>query len=269
MNSPDVEVWDYRKPLMVFSLPIGLGHSNPTVYGLYGVSSAYWMEVLLLVSLNILLAAVTGVILYKVVVKPKQYDTTSARILGFGVLLPFWITWPTTIYKLLDVQNLVFKFIVGGLTPTIMLFRISEVVFGCCANHVTRSMSDFVLYFASVLGFARDPTTRACIKASSTTKLHHFKNFLFLLLVTGSFQSILTPYPDFNVFGDNIDGEDWFTWRRMKTWQLYANSFLHAGTFFTHHFKIALLLVVVSVHNSHSCKSGPSSSLSVVLDNIL
>jgi hypothetical protein len=231
MVSPHLEVSDYREPLLVFSLPNGDDTNPAVVYGLFWVSMSYWMEVLLFACLNIVLAAVTGIILYKVIVEPKNHGTTSARILCFGVLLPFWITWPKTIFQLLNVQNLVFKFIVGGLTPTITLFRISEVVFGCCPDHATRSMSDFELYFASLLVFARDPKTGNCIKASNSTKLHHFASFVLLLLVTGSFQSILTPFPDLNLVGDNIDSDEWFTWGRMKTWQLYANSFLHAGRF--------------------------------------
>lgn len=229
--SPHVGVSDSREPVFVFSLPFG-DDANPTVvYGLFGVSVAYWMEVLLLIFLDMVLAAVTGVILYKGIIESKNYVTTSARILCFGVLLPFWITWPTTVYDLLNVQNLIFKFIVGALIPSIMIFRISEVVFACCPDHATGSMSNFVLYFASPMVFARDPTTGNCIKACTSRKLCHFKNFVLLLLISGCLQSILTPCPELNLFGDNIGGDDWLRWRRMKTWQLYANSFLHAVLF--------------------------------------
>jgi hypothetical protein len=179
-------------------------------------------------------AAVTAAITYHYIVGPKQYDTTRAYILVYGMLLPFWLAWPFLVNPLLDCRNLTFKFIVGGVVPTVVEFRLLEAIHGCCPEHATKSLNDFVMYFASVLVFERDAKTNALVLATNEMKVKHFLNFVRLLFVVGAFQSILTPYQDFNVFGMPIGRDEWFSWKRWMTWELYANSFLHAILFQLH-----------------------------------
>ena len=236
---PHLAESDYREPLFVFSLPTALSSPwlhNDTTFGFYWISELYWIEVLALVCLNMVLSVITGVITYRCIVEPKKYDTTTAFTLGWGLLLPFWILWPAVMYQMLDLRNLIIKFVVGGVQPTLMLFRLLETIYGCCPPHATKSLSDFLLYFASVLVFERrdadgsSSSSSSLVPATTRMKMLHLRQFLCLLFVTGAFQSILTPYPDFNVFGMTVDsGYGWFSLDRMATWQLYANSFLHAG----------------------------------------
>ncbi len=262
MIAPHLAEIDYREPILTFSLPVD---GDNTVYGIFWISNLYWIEVLLLVCLNVLLATVTGAVVYKVIIEPGKTDTPIAKILGFGALLPFWITWPTTIFQLLDVRNLLFKFILGGVTPTITLFRVLEAIYGCCPPHATKSFQDFVVYFGSVLVFTRDEKTGDYVKASAPMKLMCLRKFVILLLITGLFQSILSPFPSMNVFGDPIGSNEWFTFARMTTWQLYANSLFHAGMCFLN----KVTLCSRAPDSMSICISYCHSSLPVVFDDLL
>jgi len=224
---------EYREPQLRFSLPSFLLVSDGeerAVYGFFWVSELYWIEVLGLICCELVLAALTGAVVYKLVVAPGKCGTSAAYLLGWGVLLPLWIAGPTSIDQVLNLRNLVFKFVVGGVIPTLTIFRLTEAIYGCTPHYATGSMSAFVVYFASVLVFERDEKTGTMLKATLHMAWLHFKQFLILLFTTGALQSMLTPHADMNLFGQPITSDGWLRIERLATWQLYANSFLHAGT---------------------------------------
>ena len=235
MIIPHLAESDYREPLLTFSLPDALATRlgvDPTiVYGLFRPCEIFWIEVLSLVCLTTVTAALTASIVYHFIVGPKKSETSTAFFLGYGVLLPFWLGWPFLIYPLLDVRNLLLKFVVGGVIPTLMEFRLLEAIHGCCPEHATTSLQDFVFYFASVLVFERDPKTNALMSATTGMKLKHLQNFVGLVFLMGAFQSILSLYPDFIVFGKPIGQDGWYSFDRFMSWELYANSLLHAMMF--------------------------------------
>jgi hypothetical protein len=68
----------------------------------------------------------TGLVIYKAIIEPKRYDTPFSRLLGFGVLLPFWIVFPTILFQFLGIRNFLFKFVIGVITPTLSIFRTTE-----------------------------------------------------------------------------------------------------------------------------------------------
>jgi Membrane bound O-acyl transferase family len=236
---PHLAESDYREPLLEFSFPRSWfsvdddtsAIGDAAVYGLFGPSETYWIEIVSLVSLPMILAAVTAAITYHFIVAPKQADTSTAYFLGYGVLLPFWLGFPFWINPLFDIRNLVFKFVVGGIMPTLVEFRLLEAIHGCCPEHSTKSLKDYVIYFASILVFKRDPTTNAMIPATNRMKFEHFLSFLGRVSLLGALTSILIPYQDLNVFGNPIARDGWLDWDRWLTWELYANSLLHAMLF--------------------------------------
>jgi hypothetical protein len=71
-------------------------------------------------------AALIGFLIYTTIVKPKRYNTTFAYLLGYGVILPFLIVCPASIIRFFDVRNLIFKFCIGVITPTMSIFRATE-----------------------------------------------------------------------------------------------------------------------------------------------
>lgn len=76
--------------------------------------------------LETFLASFTALILFSLVVKPKRYDTTLSHLLGFGILLPFWIATPVYMIRLFEIRNMLFKFMFGVVVPTISIFRSTE-----------------------------------------------------------------------------------------------------------------------------------------------
>ena len=235
MVIPHLAESDYREPLLTFALPevlaTHLGANPTTVYGFFVPSDIFWIEVLSFVCLTTVAAAFTASIVYHFIVDPKKSDTSTAFVLGYGVLLPFWLGWPFLIYPLLDVRNLLLKFIVGGVIPTLVEFRLSEAIHGCYPDHATTSLQDFVIYFASALVFERDSKTNSLMPATTRMKLKCLLSFVGLLFTMGAFQSILSLHQDFNVFGNTIARDGWHSMDRFMTWELYANSLLQAMMF--------------------------------------
>lgn len=229
---PHLAESDYREPLFTIRLPID-DSNNTGLYGIYWLSDAYWIEVLACVCATVAVAALTAVLLYFTIIGPKKTDTSTAYLWGYGLFLPFWLAWPLVVNPLLGFRNLLFKFIVGGIVPTVVEFKLLEAIHGCCPAFATESLSSFVLYFSSVLLFERDEKTKLPIPTTNRLKFQHLASFLTCLVCTGLFQSILTPFQDFNVFGEPVGygSSDWWSWRRLLSWELYANSLMHAILF--------------------------------------
>lgn len=235
MVVPHLTESEYRQPFLTFSVPDWWAEntsvSEPRVYGLFCPSVLFWIELLILVWVSVFFAVLTAAITYHLIIAPKKTDTPTAYLLGYGLFLPFWISWPHFTVKILDNRNLVFKFIVGNLVPILVKFRLFEAIYGCCPESAMRSMKDFVTHFALILVFERDPKTDALIPATNAMKLKHLRNFVGMVFFVGAYQSVLTAFQDLNVFGKPIEEDGWFAVERLLTWQLYANSFLHAALF--------------------------------------
>jgi hypothetical protein len=79
-----------------------------------------------LIFLQMSFAALTGLLIYTLIIKPKRYDTTFSHVLGFGIILPFWIACPVLIIPFFDIRNLIFKFMIGVIVPILSIFRSTE-----------------------------------------------------------------------------------------------------------------------------------------------
>jgi len=260
---------DNREPVFVFTVSIPSGFLgmlfDPTTtittesheYGLLMLSLAYWIELLGLLIVSLSIATCVGLVLYKSVIEPKKERTAHAYLIGWGLLLPFWVSWPILLLGTIDLHNAMFRFVVGGFTPVICFFRTTEAIYGICPPHATRSAKDFCCYYANFPIVARvkkiqqlssappkdaasGSTTVAAaigdpIPCSNSKKLKHLGKFLGLLILTGAFQSILTPHQDMNFFGMGLGDETnevlWYATERFWTWQLYGNSALQALLF--------------------------------------
>jgi hypothetical protein len=228
---PHMSEIDYREPLFRFSIhPFGgrLDDDSQRVttaeYGFYFISVTFWDELGGMVFIQMLVAAATGLVLYRTVVQPKRADTSFAFLVGFGAVVPFWVAWPVILIRLFDVRNAIFRFAIGCVTPTLSIFRATECIFGFAPPTVSKSVGHYVFHFASVLLPARDKNGDL-IPCPSSMVVRHLRNFLLFSVITGAVQSMLTPYPSFAVFGG---AEDWYAIRRFFTWQLYANSAVQA-----------------------------------------
>ena len=84
---------------------------------------------------NACLAAVTGYILFQFVVrnqpkkrarKTKVTPTPSQNILVYGLLIPFWATIPYCSVQGLRIRHMIFRFVLGVMSPILSLLRTTE-----------------------------------------------------------------------------------------------------------------------------------------------
>ena len=257
---------DYRQPLFVFQLPFPIyahDDDNPAYYGFYFLSITYWIELIALMAVNMAIACLTASVLYKfVLVQPSttknnnkndksksvpdssssSSTTTSstALLVGWGIVIPFWVIWPFVLCQLLDIRNLLFRFCIGCITPTLSIFRTTETIYGFTPSYARKSLKDFVTYFASVLIFERTNGKKGngnfdlLVRCPPSQMIQHLQNFVMWLFVMGALQSYLANFSDGAPFGPFIaqhDRDAYYSWSRYKTWQLYANSALQAILF--------------------------------------
>jgi len=183
-------------------------------------------------------AAPIGWILYKTVIEPKQEGTTKAYLIGWGIVLPFWICCPFWLIWAFSIKNVLFIFVLGGAPAIAFFFRTLECIYGFCPEYVTKSAKDFCFYYATLPIAARvkakniDNNSKSkvgdLIPCSQTKKIKHLATFLGLLFITGALQSILAPHQYLSIFGMGGKNISWYGTERFFSWQLYANSALQA-----------------------------------------
>ena len=205
-------------------------------------------------------AALTAYFLYKSIIEPKRADTSTAFMIGWGVVIPLWIVWPVVMIQTLEIRNAIFKFVVGCVYPVVCLFRTLECIYGFTPAWV-HSATDYVAYYASVMIFARDSKTNQLVPCPPSKVTRHLVNFLLFGTILGALQSFLAPFDYMAPFGG---ADDWYALERYSTWQFYGNSFLHAFlfqmtlTFYTEGLTLAFVLI-----------SGGYQTLPVMLNPLL
>jgi hypothetical protein len=71
-----------------------------------------------------LLAALFSQLVYYYVIPNK--NTTTAYLIGYGFIIPFWLALPSTVISYLDAKNKLFRFTVAAVTPSLCIFRTTE-----------------------------------------------------------------------------------------------------------------------------------------------
>ena len=209
-------------------------------------------------------ASLTGALIYYTILKPRKQETTFANLLVYGGILPFWIVSPYFFIQMADLRNLIFKFVVAVITPTLTLFRTTEgrdtfipgsvgmvilsysilayvppvfpfvwlrctALYGFAPTHSTKSAAHYILYFSTPVLFQHDKDGNF-IKATWRNTVHHIIKFKTLLFVLGLYQSWLISYPDMSVSGAPADKEDWFALYRIFSPKQWQSNFFQAGT---------------------------------------
>lgn len=266
---------DDRKPMFTFSIPSSIDSlimidgiktattgSSRTEFGFLMLSFSFWIELLAMVFAMISIAAMVGLVLYHTVIKPKQEGTIQAYMVGWGIILPFWAAFSFFFLSVMDVRNMVFKFMTGCIT-ILCFFRTTESIYGFAPEYVKGSASDFCFYYATVPIVARVKKRKTTpsqnkikedggdaaksddnnihrinnrnigdpIPCSLAKTMKHLVRFTVLLFITGALQSILNPHRHFAIFGAGGSNEEtlsWYATERYFTWELYANSALQA-----------------------------------------
>lgn len=196
--------------------------------------------------------------------------SVSNHLLVYGVILPFWIVCPYCAIQLLDLRHLIFKFAVGVVVPILTLLRTTEgtrerkdgrfwsvcskwsipsiltllsvcfclALYGFTPKYATKSASRFVLYFSCPVILAPDKEGEL-VKVPFSKTLQYLKAFLTLLFALGMYSSWMVTFEHLCVYSyDGYDGapsaddnDDWYSFHRFFTWQLYGNNLFQAILF--------------------------------------
>jgi hypothetical protein len=95
-----------------------------TEYGFYMFSIIWWVETLAIFAAMSAMGALTGAITYVYII--KKPGTPLSYLLGYGVLIPFWMIVPYFGVELFDIRNKFMKFCFGAIAPTLGIFHTTE-----------------------------------------------------------------------------------------------------------------------------------------------
>ncbi|CAB9504739.1 long-chain-alcohol O-fatty-acyltransferase [Seminavis robusta] len=213
-NLPHSWEGDVRNPLFTFSL---VGET----YGFYLNNVVQNVEVLLFLIATGLVGGAVARVLYQAVILPKRQDTSMAYLLGYGVIIPFWILSPMYIIQTLRITNKVFRFCMGTV-PTLGIFRTMEVIHGFCPGHLTESMRTFALYYSCPFLALYDHKKQQFVKATLGAVLQRLMWYIQGMILTGTVHSLYELFPDiFPQFGtgNEFDKQAWYSWQEIFRWQ--------------------------------------------------
>lgn len=71
-----------------------------------------------------MVAVAFSVLVYKTIV--RKQGTTLAYLMGFGLVIPFWVFFPSMVVDWMGVRNKLYRFCMAAVTPTLCVFRTTE-----------------------------------------------------------------------------------------------------------------------------------------------
>lgn len=71
-----------------------------------------------------LVAALFSQIVYQLILPYQR--TTAAYLIGYGVIVPFWLVFPWIVVDGIYVKNKIFRFCIAAVTPALSIFRTTE-----------------------------------------------------------------------------------------------------------------------------------------------
>eukprot|EP00977_Amphora_coffeiformis_P012321 scaffold3043_cov180-Amphora_coffeaeformis.AAC.13 len=212
-----------RDPVFAFSF-------REQAYGFYLFSLPTWIELLSVLLIHVVIAALFSVAIYYTVVVDKSRTSTITSmpfLLTFAVYLPFWILAPKTVLDHLQLQHKIFRFTLLVVTPTTSIFRLLEAYFGFTPAHAVRTAGDFAFYFGSPMIIGFDDKAQTYAKTSFRQIMRHLSRFLFLLFLTGMYQSMFDLHPSFPKFGIPAS-DDYYAWYHLVDPIKWRDTILYA-----------------------------------------
>jgi hypothetical protein len=104
-------------------------------YGVYMPSTIFWIEALTAVAFMGMLGALVGAVMYKFII--QKQGTLGSYLIGFGIIIPFWITFPYYGVEMFDFRNKFMKFCFGAIMPTLGIFHTTEGMFSLYQNNLS------------------------------------------------------------------------------------------------------------------------------------
>ena len=177
--------------MFFFSLPL-VG-----TFGVLGIVFDFWVQLTVLSLMHFGLNFITALISYHFILNKKQ--STSALLVGFGVVFPLLTILPFSFIQIFDLRNPVLK-LTAVSQPALHVFRLIETIYGTLPEFAARGdLRSFLWYFGATVEFNIDPATKKALPV--TRKEIRVK----LLKLAGMFwqcvalYTLLVPF-DYNLF---------------------------------------------------------------------
>jgi Membrane bound O-acyl transferase family len=176
---------DERKPIFQFTV-------NNHSYDLFAPSAMVWTEMAGLTIIMLSWLALLSIPVYKYLVNNAR--TTTAYLIGWGLLVPACMIVPTYIFDAIGVIHKYLRFILVLVSPTSM-FRTIEAMYGFCPPHITASWKEFAIYFASPLVYRYDKKNQQYIKPTWSDVIKQCFSFAQGIVVASAFYSCFFVFP--------------------------------------------------------------------------
>ena len=125
------EIGSLQEPLFTFAPPAVFADYFAPRYAVYGFSLIFWIDLLSLLLLQVLIASVFGLIIYVIIIRKREYESTTALLLVYGAIIPFWLAMPVYFLRAIGIRNLLVRFATGCLVPVVSMFRATEGELSC------------------------------------------------------------------------------------------------------------------------------------------
>lgn len=202
-------------------------------YAFYFLSIPFWLQTMTGIVAESLATLPTALLIYYLIVKPQKQakrqrigTTLTGYLLGWGVLLPVWIFVPAHAASAAGVTNLIMRFSLCVIFPTVSIFRTLEAMYGFTPTYATETLAAFAFYFCSPMRFQRDPSTASLVPASTGYIVRHKLKFLAYLFLTGAYQSLLIGSEHFPNYGEGPASTPagFYEWKSLLDKRLWKDS---------------------------------------------
>lgn len=175
---------DTREPILTF------GAASGQQYGLLAPSLSFWLQMAALLVLQSIICNVLAAVVYYGIIQRR--GTSAAYLTGYGFVIPFVVAMPFYLIQALDLRNACFMVAVAS-TPVLLTFRCLEAMYGFSPPAVEAQITNYMLYYGSVIEFVFDGKTNHAVKSTTGQALVKARRFLTFYLFLALLFSVLEP----------------------------------------------------------------------------
>jgi Membrane bound O-acyl transferase family len=212
-------------------------------------------------ALHVLVAALTSVLVYKLIV--QRQGTTLAYLLCYGLVIPFLFAGPFVAFSLFQIRNQFFRFAISAIVPVTCLFKTTAAAHGCLPAYATISLKRFAFVYSCPLPMEWNDKLDKWTPSSVADMASHLKRCIYMMVAFGTLQSTLNYYnPSF--MPPMATGQVPHDWYDMKM-LLYPQIWLPRNMLFGLYFQLMLSAMGEGLIIAQSLGSG--AKVKDVMDN--
>lgn len=192
--SDDCLSHDRENPLLIFEL-------FDRTFQLYSPRLLFWIQISVLLMIQSVVAVLLAITIYYGIIKRRR--TISSYLLCWGCIIPSSLAFPASLITFFNIRNRAIL-VATAATPTLITFRSVEALCGFSPHSVEDSLSNYCLYYSSVIEFVFDSKTRRPARANRQDVIQKGKSFvlnfmLIILLISFMEAHIYQPFNDWYI----------------------------------------------------------------------